>query len=125
MPDRLTVRREAGPAWSPARTGSPAPRREDFPTLVGCRRRIPSRRSRPASTLSVDTAENQPDQFAHELQRQRDNHARAELVTAEQQRLTDAGFTILDNRPEEYWDKEHINIGDLLTADGTPSPLTT
>jgi ParB family chromosome partitioning protein len=67
----------------------------------------------------VQYAEDSPEQFAHELQRQRDSRARAEVVAAEQQRLTEAGFTILDERPY-YEDKEHIAIRDLLTAEGEP-----
>lgn len=65
----------------------------------------------------VQYAEDAPEQFAHELQRQRDNRARAELVTAEQDRLSEAGFTILAERPY-YEDKEHIAITDLTTSEG-------
>ena len=65
----------------------------------------------------VQYAEDSPEQFAHELQRQRDKRARTELVSAEQNRLAEAGFTILTERPY-YEDKEHVVITDLTTSDG-------
>jgi ParB family chromosome partitioning protein len=65
----------------------------------------------------VAYAEDSPEQFAHELQRQRDNRARAKLVQAEQDRLAKAGFTILTERPY-YDDKEHVAITDLSTTEG-------
>ncbi len=68
----------------------------------------------------VHYAEDSPDQFAHELQRQRDNHIRNQAIAAEQSTLTEAGYTILESRPESYYNKEHINIRDLLTAEGDP-----
>lgn len=73
-----------------------------------------------ATQRLIDTAESDPAQFAHEVQRQRDNRARSALVEAEQQRLIEAGFTILKDRPEAWYDKEHVNIRDLVTADGSP-----
>jgi len=66
----------------------------------------------------VSYAEDSPEQFAHEVQRQRDNRTRKEAVAAEQVVLTGAGFTILESRPESYFDKEHISIRDLVTAEG-------
>jgi ParB family chromosome partitioning protein len=66
----------------------------------------------------VQTAEDSPEQFAHELQRQRDTRARNEQVAAERNRLEEAGFTILESRPESYFDKEHISIRELVTAEG-------
>lgn len=68
----------------------------------------------------VQYAEDSPEQFAHELQRQRDTRARNEQVNAERTRLDEAGFTILESRPESYYDKEHISIRDLVTAEGEP-----
>jgi ParB family chromosome partitioning protein len=68
----------------------------------------------------VGYAEDAPEQFAHELQRQRDNRARAEVVAAECAKLTEAGFTILESRPDSYYDKERISIRDLVTAEGEP-----
>jgi ParB family chromosome partitioning protein len=68
----------------------------------------------------VQYAEESPEQFPHELQRQRDNHARAEAVEAQQAALTEAGYTILDSRPDSYYDKEHIGLRDLVTSDGEP-----
>jgi ParB family chromosome partitioning protein len=65
----------------------------------------------------VQYAEDSPEQFAHELQRQRDKRARTELVSAEQNRLAEAGFTILTERPY-YEDKEHVAITDLTTSEG-------
>jgi ParB family chromosome partitioning protein len=68
----------------------------------------------------VQYAEESPEQFPHELQRQRDNRARAEAVEAQQAALTEAGYTILDSRPDSYYDKEHIGLRDLVTSDGEP-----
>jgi ParB family chromosome partitioning protein len=67
----------------------------------------------------VQYAEEAPEQFAHELQRQRDERARKEAVAYEQTTLTEAGFTVLDERPY-YDDKEHVAIRDLTTAEGEP-----
>lgn len=68
----------------------------------------------------VRYAEDAPEQFAHELQRQRDTRARAQAVAAEQARLIEEGFTILGSRPDSYSDKEHISLRDLVTVDGKP-----
>ena len=68
----------------------------------------------------VQYAEEAPEQFAHELQRQRDEHARAEAVAYERTTLTEAGYTILESRPDSYYDKEHVSIRDLVTAEGEP-----
>ena len=68
----------------------------------------------------VQYAEESPEQFPHELQRQRDNRARAQVVEAEQATLVEAGYTILESRPDSYYDKEHIGIRDLVTAAGEP-----
>jgi ParB family chromosome partitioning protein len=65
----------------------------------------------------VQYAEDSPEQFTHELQRQRDNRARDELIRAEQDLLAAAGFTILAERPY-YEDKEHVAITDLTTSEG-------
>ena len=62
----------------------------------------------------VQYAEESPEQFPHELQRQRDNRARAQVVEAEQATLVEAGYTILESRPDSYYDKEHIGIRDLV-----------
>lgn len=66
----------------------------------------------------VQVAEDAPEQFAHELQRQRDERERNERVQYERTTLEEAGFTILESRPEAYYDKEHISIRDLVTAEG-------
>ena len=68
----------------------------------------------------VQYAEESSEQFPHELQRQRDNRARAEAVEVERTALTEAGYTLLESRPDSYYDKEHISIRDLVTADGGP-----
>ncbi|MES1170177.1 MAG: chromosome partitioning protein, partial [Leifsonia sp.] len=65
----------------------------------------------------VQYAEDSPEQFVHEVQRQRDNRARAVLVSNEQDRLARAGFIILAERPY-YDDKEHVAITDLATGEG-------
>lgn len=67
----------------------------------------------------VNCAEDEPEQFAHELQRQRDERTRAHAVAVEQDRLTAKDYTILETRPS-YYDKEYVNIRELRTADGAP-----
>lgn len=67
----------------------------------------------------VQYAEDAPDQFRHEVQRQRDDRARRQLVEAEQDTLRGQGFTILDRAPY-YREKEYTNIGELATRDGNP-----
>ena len=67
----------------------------------------------------VHYAEDAPDQFPHEVQRQRDDHARRQQVESEQDTLREQGFTILDRAPY-YGEKEYTNIGELLTRDGKP-----
>lgn len=74
----------------------------------------------------VATAEQNPEQFAHELQRQRDRIAREEAIATERARLVDAGYTVLDQQPY-HDDKTIVSIEDLATADGsdiTPDHLT-
>jgi ParB family chromosome partitioning protein len=68
----------------------------------------------------VQYAEESPDQFAHELQRQRDNKVRTDAVAVERTTLTEMGYTILESRPDSYYDKEHTSIRDLVTAEGEP-----
>jgi ParB family chromosome partitioning protein len=68
----------------------------------------------------VRYAEDAPEQFAHELQRQRDERARVQAIAAEKARLIEQGFTILESQPDSYSDKEHISLRDLVTADGEP-----
>lgn len=67
----------------------------------------------------VQYAEEAPEQFRHEVQRQRDERERRQQVEAEQERLRGQGFTILDRAPY-YGEKEYTNIGDLVTRDGSP-----
>jgi ParB family chromosome partitioning protein len=67
----------------------------------------------------VQYAEDAPDQFRHEVQRQRDDRARRQQVEAEQEVLREQGFTILDRAPY-YGEKEYTNISDLITRDGKP-----
>jgi len=67
----------------------------------------------------VQYAEDAPDQFRHEVQRQRDDRTRRQQVEAEQDALREQGFTILDRAPY-YGEKEYINIGELVTRDGNP-----
>jgi ParB family chromosome partitioning protein len=67
----------------------------------------------------VQYAEDAPEQFRHEVQRQRDDRARRQQVEAEQDALREQGFTILDRAPY-YGEKEYTNIGDLVTRDGKP-----
>lgn len=67
----------------------------------------------------VQYAEETPDQFRHEVQRQRDDRARRQAVEAEQDALREQGFTILDRAPY-YGEKEYTSIADLVTRDGKP-----
>lgn len=67
----------------------------------------------------VQYAEETPEQFRHEVQRQRDDRARRQAVEAEQEALREQGFTILDRAPY-YGEKEYTNIADLVTRDGNP-----
>jgi ParB family transcriptional regulator, chromosome partitioning protein len=67
----------------------------------------------------VQYAEDVPDQFRHEVQRQRDDRARRQAVEAEQESLSEQGFTILARAPY-YGEKEFISIADLVTRDGNP-----
>lgn len=67
----------------------------------------------------VQYAEDAPDQFRHEVQRQRDDRTRRQQVEAEQEALREQGFTILDRAPY-YGEKEYVSIGDLVTRDGKP-----
>lgn len=68
----------------------------------------------------VQYAEETPEQFAHELQRQRDSRSLKEAVAFQRAILEEAGFTILESRPDSYYDKVHIGIKDLVTAEGNP-----
>lgn len=67
----------------------------------------------------VQYAEGAPEQFLHEVQRQRDDRARRQAVEAEQEALREQGFTILDRAPF-YGEKEYTSIDDLVTRDGNP-----
>lgn len=67
----------------------------------------------------VQYAEDAPEQFLHEVQRQRDDRTRRQQVEAEQEALRDQGFTILDRAPY-YGEKEYTSIVDLVTRDGKP-----
>ncbi|MGE3449634.1 MAG: ParB/RepB/Spo0J family partition protein [Microbacteriaceae bacterium] len=66
----------------------------------------------------VATAEQNPEQFAHELQRQRDRAAREEAIEAERATLAEAGYTLLDHQPY-YDDKTIVRISELVNADGS------
>jgi ParB family chromosome partitioning protein len=65
----------------------------------------------------VQYAEDAPEQFAHEVQRQRDERVRREEVAAEQANLIEQGYTILHEAPY-YDDKDTARLGDLTTKDG-------
>lgn len=67
----------------------------------------------------VQYAEDAPDQFRHEVQRQRDARARSQAVQAEQEALRQQGFTILDRAPY-YGENEYTDIADLVTRDDKP-----
>ena len=67
----------------------------------------------------VQYAEDAPDQFRHEVQRQRDDRARHQQVHADQETLREQGFTILDHAPYPG-EKEYASISDLVTRDGKP-----
>ena len=66
----------------------------------------------------VQYAEDAPEQFAHEVQRQRDERVRREEVAAEQANLVEQGYTILHDMPY-YDDKDTARLSDLTTKDGT------
>jgi ParB family chromosome partitioning protein len=65
----------------------------------------------------VQYAEDAPEQFAHEIQRQRDEKVRREEVAAEQANLIEQGYTILHEAPY-YDDKDTARLTDLTTKDG-------
>lgn len=65
----------------------------------------------------VQYAEDAPEQFAHEVQRQRDERVRREEVAAEQANLIEQGYTILHDAPN-YDDKDTARLTDLTTKDG-------
>jgi ParB family chromosome partitioning protein len=65
----------------------------------------------------VQYAEEAPEQFAHEVQRQRDERVRRDEVVAEQANLTEQGYTIL-HEPPYYDDKDTARLTDLTTKDG-------
>lgn len=65
----------------------------------------------------VQYAEDAPEQFAHEVQRQRDEQVRREEVATEQANLIEQGYTILHEAPY-YDDKDTARLSDLTTKDG-------
>ncbi|GHF12479.1 ParB/RepB/Spo0J family partition protein [Pseudolysinimonas yzui] len=65
----------------------------------------------------VQYAEDAPEQFTHEVQRQRDERVRREEVAAEQAKLIEQGYTILHEAPY-YDDKDTARLSDLATKDG-------
>jgi ParB family chromosome partitioning protein len=65
----------------------------------------------------VQYAEDAPEQFAHEIQRQRDERVRREEVAAEQANLIEQGYTILHEAPY-YDDKDTARLTDLTTKEG-------
>jgi ParB family chromosome partitioning protein len=65
----------------------------------------------------VQYAEDAPEQFAHEVQRQRDERVRRQEVAAEQANLIEQGYTILHEAPY-YDDKDTARLTDLTTKDG-------
>lgn len=65
----------------------------------------------------VQYAEDAPEQFAHEVQRQRDEQVRREEVAVEQASLVEQGYTILHEAPY-YDDKDTARLSDLTTKDG-------
>ncbi|MBG6055287.1 ParB family chromosome partitioning protein [Salinibacterium sp. CAN_S4] len=67
----------------------------------------------------VQCAEDAPDQFRHEVQRQREDRARRQRVEAEQEALREQGFIIIDRAPY-YGEKAYTSIADLVTRDGKP-----
>jgi ParB family chromosome partitioning protein len=66
----------------------------------------------------VQYAEDSPEQFAHEVQRQRDERERREEVAAEQANFVEQGYTILQEAPH-YDDNDTARLSDLTTKDGT------
>lgn len=70
-----------------------------------------------AVTRLVQYAEDAPEQFAHEVQRQRDERERREEVAVEQANLIEQGYTILHEAPY-YDDKDTARLSDLTTKEG-------
>ncbi|MFS0852544.1 ParB/RepB/Spo0J family partition protein [Microbacterium sp. 179-I 3D4 NHS] len=67
----------------------------------------------------IEAATNNPEQFAYNAQRARDDRDRENLRLATITDLTAKGFTILDDRPS-WDDRTLVRIRDLATADGQP-----
>lgn len=66
-----------------------------------------------AVTRLVECAEHSPEQFPHEVQRQRDKRQRREVREQAEAEAEAQGFTILDRAPG-YYDKTPIPLGDLV-----------
>jgi ParB family chromosome partitioning protein len=72
----------------------------------------------PEATASlIRTATTEPAQFAHAVQRARDERARARTKAEAVADLTARGYEVLSSQPD-YYDKGYTNIRDLRTADG-------
>jgi ParB family chromosome partitioning protein len=65
----------------------------------------------------IEVADHDPAQFAHAVQRARDERARATVKADTEADLTARGFTILD-RDRGYYDTDYTPLRDLISADG-------
>jgi len=70
---------------------------------------------RDALARLVTIAEDSPEHFEHELQRQRDQRERRERVNAERASLVELGYTVVDNPPQEDGTER---LSRLATKDG-------
>ncbi len=70
----------------------------------------------------IEVATHDPAQFAHAVQRARDEHTRAQVKADTEADLTARGFTILD-RDRGYYDTDYTPLRDLVTADGDRATL--
>jgi len=69
----------------------------------------------------ISTAQSNPEQFTHVLQRLRDARLVAQLKAEKIAELTAQGYTVPDSDPSyDYYDKTYTAIRELLTADDEP-----
>jgi len=65
-------------------------------------------------------AKDDPAQFEHEVQRQRDRRVRDAVRKVEADALTEQGYTILDRRPSPWDGQGYVAVTDLVTKGGDP-----
>jgi len=67
----------------------------------------------------IEVATESPEQFAHAIQRARDENRLTAIQEAATAQLIERGFTVLDREPG-YYETDYTPIRDLLTKDGKP-----